>query len=96
MGVDFGYKLGNELIKNAIRDDVTRQVSSGLDWSFDLAGREPLAGASVAGEQVPPRQQVAGVKLPVGRDGVPILELPSPLVDVAEQVVPPLGVDSQG
>ena len=40
VGVDFGYKLGNELIKNAIRDDVTRQVRSGLDWSFETSTRD--------------------------------------------------------
>ena len=61
-----------------------------------LPEREPLAGASVAGQHPPSRQQIAGVKLPVRRDCVALLKLPSPLVDVAEQVVPPLGVDAQG
>ena len=61
-----------------------------------LPGREPFVGSAVAGEQAPSRQQIAGVKLSVRRDGVALLKLPSPLVDVAEQVVPPLGVHAQG
>ena len=40
LGADFGYKLGNELIKNAIRDDVTRQVRGGLDWSFESSDED--------------------------------------------------------
>ena len=33
--VDFGYQMGNELIRRMINDDVARQVSSGLEWSYE-------------------------------------------------------------
>ena len=37
---DFGYGMGNELIRRAIERDVVRQVSSGLEWEFDIPENE--------------------------------------------------------
>ena len=60
----------------------------------------PCWGASLrsspSGQLAPTGQQVAGVKLPVGGDGVAFLQIEPPVVDAAGQVVPPLGVHAQG
>ena len=71
-----------------------------LDWSLatqGLMGAHRLVGA-VPGQQGLPRNRyvVAGVKLPVGGDGVSVLKLVPPFLDAVEQVVPPLGVHAQG
>ena len=53
-------------------------------------------GPVVTGQLAPSGQQVAGMKLAVGGDGVAFLQLEPPVVDAAGQVVPPLGVHAQG
>ena len=55
-----------------------------------------MVGPVVTGQLAPSGQQVAGVQLPVGGDGVAVLQLDPPVVDAAGQVVPPLGVHAQG
>ncbi len=61
-----------------------------------LVRSESVVGAALVGQLAASGQQVAGVQLPVDRDGVAFPQLEPLVEDALVEVVPPLGVHAQG